>query len=64
VRFTRGYLRHLFAADELLGLRLASIHNLHFIVNLVRAIRASILDGTFATFKAAFLARYRGGRAA
>ncbi|HET8626243.1 MAG TPA: tRNA guanosine(34) transglycosylase Tgt, partial [Thermomicrobiales bacterium] len=54
-RFTRGYLRHLFAADELLGLRLASIHNLHFIVNLVRAIRASILGGTFATFKADFL---------
>ncbi len=62
-RFSRGYLRHLFVTGELLGPRLASIHNLHFIVNLVKAIRASILDGRFATQKAAFLERYRGGRA-
>ena len=58
--YSRGYLRHLFAAGETLALRLASIHNLYFIVNLVRAIRASILDGTFFAFKAEFLARYRG----
>ena len=57
--YTRGYLRHLFATGETLALRLASIHNLHFIVNLVRAIRVSILDGTFFAFKESFLARYR-----
>jgi queuine tRNA-ribosyltransferase len=63
-RFSRGYLRHLFAAGELLGPRLASIHNLHFIVNLVKRIRASILDGNFPSFKADFLGRYQQGRAA
>jgi queuine tRNA-ribosyltransferase len=61
--YTRGYLRHLFAAGETLALRLASIHNLYFIVNLVRSIRASILDGTFFAFKEEFLARYRRARA-
>lgn len=57
-RFTRGYMRHLFLADELLFYRLASIHNLYFIVNLVKAIRASILDGSFLAFKAEFLGRF------
>ncbi len=63
-RFSRGYLRHLFDAGEFLGPRLASIHNLHFIVNLVRRIRVSLLDGSFPAFKADFLQRYtktRGG---
>jgi queuine tRNA-ribosyltransferase len=62
-RFSRGYLRHLFHAGETLALRLASLHNLYFIVNLVRAIRASILDGTFATFRDSYLGRYtaKGG---
>ena len=63
-RFSRGYLRHLFAAGEALGPRLASIHNLYFIVNLVRAIRVSILDGSFGPFKEDFLARYRYGTGA
>ncbi len=58
-RFSRGYLRHLFATGELLAFRLASIHNLHFIVGLVRAIRASILGEGFSDFKGAFLERYR-----
>ena len=59
--FSRGYLRHLFAAGETLALRLASIHNLYFIVNLVRAIRAAILDGTFDEFRQGFMARYTAG---
>jgi tRNA-guanine transglycosylase len=62
--FSRGYLRHLFAANETLALRLASIHNLYFIVQLVRAIRSSLLDGDFFAHKAAFLARYRAARPA
>ena len=45
--FTRAYLRHLLVADEILGLHLLSIHNLHFLLDLMRRIRASILDGTF-----------------
>ena len=63
-RFSRGYLRHLFHAGETLALRLASLHNLYFIVNLVRAIRASILDGTFATFRDSYLGRYTAKRGA
>ncbi|MEB3223317.1 MAG: tRNA guanosine(34) transglycosylase Tgt [Candidatus Sericytochromatia bacterium] len=61
-KYSRGYLRHLFLADELLFHRLASIHNLHFIVGLTRRIRQSLLDGDFFAFKAAFLARYAAGR--
>lgn len=57
--FSRGYLRHLFQAGETLALRLASIHNLYFIVNLVRAIRASMLTNTFAQFREQFLGHYQ-----
>ena len=42
---TRAYLHHLFKADEILGLRLASIHNLYFIINLVKTERQKILEG-------------------
>jgi queuine tRNA-ribosyltransferase len=52
--FTRAYLRHLLAADEILGLHLLSIHNLHFLLDLMRRIRASILDGTFEQLMAAY----------
>lgn len=56
--FSRAYIRHLFRAGEILGLRLIGLHNLHFFLNLMRQIRASLEDGNFATFRAAFLARY------
>lgn len=56
--FSLGYLRHLFATNEALGPRLASLHNLYFIVNLVRSIRASILEGAFPAYRDEFLARY------
>ena len=56
--FTRAYLAHLFRAEEMLGATLASIHNLYFIVNLVKKIRQSILDGRFNEFKSEMLARY------
>ena len=46
-RFSRAYLRHLFTADEVLGLRLLSLHNVHFLVALMRQARQSILDGVF-----------------
>ena len=57
--FSRAYLRHLVATKEILGLRLTTIHNLHFVLELMRRIRASILDGTFVAFKVEFLADYR-----
>jgi queuine tRNA-ribosyltransferase len=47
-RFTRAYLRHLFMAGEILGHRLASIHNLRMLVRLVEEIRASIGSGKLA----------------
>jgi queuine tRNA-ribosyltransferase len=57
-RFSRGYLRHLFIADEMLGLRLLSLHNVHFLVRLMRAARAAIRDGTIDAWSRDWLARY------
>jgi queuine tRNA-ribosyltransferase len=57
--FTAAYLSHLFRSEEILGLRLATIHNLRFMSNLIRKIRQSILDGTFDAFKNDFLATYK-----
>ena len=57
--FSRAYLRHLFKAGEILGLHLATLHNVHFMLRMMDEIRAAIADGTFVTFKDAFLAGYR-----
>ena len=46
-RFSRAYLRHLYVADEMLGLRLLSLHNIHFLIALTRRARLAIHDGTF-----------------
>ncbi len=59
--FSRAYLRHLVTIKEMLGLRLTTIHNLHFVLDLMRQIRASILDGTFAALKDEFLAGWQAG---
>ncbi len=56
--YTQAYIHHLFKAQEILGHRLASIHNLFFMVQLVKQIRQSILDGSFFDFKKGFLAVY------
>ncbi len=57
--FTKSYLCHLFRAGENLAGTLGSIHNLHFLVNLVESMRLAILDGTFATLKENFLKKYK-----
>lgn len=57
-RFSRAYIRHLFVSDEVLGLRLLSLHNVHFLVALMRRARAAILDGTFDRWSHDWLARY------
>jgi queuine tRNA-ribosyltransferase len=57
-RFSRAYLRHLFVTDELLGLRLLSLHNVHFLINLARTAREQILSGTFGQWSTEWLARY------
>ncbi|MCE1249035.1 MAG: tRNA guanosine(34) transglycosylase Tgt [Firmicutes bacterium] len=54
-----AYLRHLFNTDEVLGPRLATYHNLHFSLELVRKIRKSLLDGYFSEFKREFFSRYK-----
>ncbi len=56
--YSRGYLRHLFAAEELLGLRLLSLHNVRFLVRLLDDARSRILDGTFDTWHRQWIARY------
>ena len=58
-RFTRAYLRHLFAAGELLGMRLASIHAVHHMISLARGCRAAVLEGRYAAFRTTFLERFR-----
>jgi queuine tRNA-ribosyltransferase len=57
--FSRAYLRHLVKSNEILGMRLATVHNLRFMLRLMAEIRQSIVDGTFAAFKEAFLGQYR-----
>ncbi|MFI0347989.1 MAG: tRNA guanosine(34) transglycosylase Tgt [Chthoniobacterales bacterium] len=57
-KFTRAYLRHLVKSEEILGLRLLSLHNLHFYLNLLRRARRAILEGTFESFRRTFVAGY------
>ena len=57
--FTRGYIRHLIKAEEILGLRLITIHNLHFYLDLMRQAREKIGEGTFDQFRRAFVANYK-----
>ncbi|MHB1330697.1 MAG: tRNA guanosine(34) transglycosylase Tgt [Minisyncoccota bacterium] len=56
--YSRAYLCHLFRSHEMLGGTLGSIHNLHFIINLVKRMRKAILDNTFESFKIEFLKKY------
>jgi queuine tRNA-ribosyltransferase len=57
--FSRGYIRHLIKAEEILGLRLITLHNLHFYLNLMNQARAEIENGTFQQFRKAFVAEYK-----
>jgi queuine tRNA-ribosyltransferase len=56
--FTRGYIRHLIKAEEILGLRLITMHNLYFYLDLTRQIRTSLDNGTFQQFRERFVAEY------
>lgn len=57
--FSAAYLHHLFKCRELLGYRLATIHNLTFMASLMHKIRGAIIDGTFKSFKTDFLVAYK-----
>lgn len=61
-RFSRAYVRHLLNQEELLGLRLLSLHNLHFLLELTAGARAAIERGELEAYTAAALARLAGGR--
>jgi queuine tRNA-ribosyltransferase len=57
-RYSRGYLRHLIMAEEMLGLRLMSLHNVRFLVRLAEDARLHILDGTFESWSKDRLDRF------
>jgi queuine tRNA-ribosyltransferase len=57
--YTRGYVRHLIKAEEILGLRLITLHNLYFYLDLMRKARGAIENGTFNEFRNSFVARYQ-----
>lgn len=57
--FSRAYVRHLLKSEEILGLRLVTLHNLHFYLDLMRRSREAILAGTFSAFAERFLEGYK-----
>ncbi|MFC1805244.1 tRNA guanosine(34) transglycosylase Tgt [Candidatus Omnitrophota bacterium] len=57
--FSRAYLRHLFNTDEILGLMLLSLHNLHFYIDFMKKLRAAIRQDKFLEFKRGFLKKYK-----
>lgn len=57
--FSRAYLRHLFKAEEILGLHLATLHNIRFMVRLMSDIRAAVQAGAYDQFRREFLAHYQ-----
>jgi queuine tRNA-ribosyltransferase len=59
LEFSRGYIRHLIKAEEILGLRLITLHNLHFYLNLMKRARTEIERGIFDQFRKEFVAEYK-----
>jgi len=57
--FSAAYIHHLFKSEELLAYRLATIHNLRFIIRFLQQIHSAIEKGTFGTFKRAFIEQYK-----
>jgi len=62
--FSRAYIRHLLQAGEILGMYLMSIHNIAFLLDLMREMREAIVEGRFQAFAERWLARYEAGCAA
>jgi queuine tRNA-ribosyltransferase len=57
--FSRGYIRHVIKAEEILGLRLITMHNLHFYLNLMKQARDAIESGTFDELRKTFVSQYK-----
>ena len=62
--FSRGYLRHLFVAEELLGLRLLSLHNVRYLIRLANDMRTAIRQRAFGPWAAEWRSRYQKPRSA
>jgi queuine tRNA-ribosyltransferase len=60
--FSRAYIRHLFNVNEILGLQLASLHNLRFFINLMERTRLAIMEGRFMKFKEETLAKFKNDK--
>ena len=60
--YTRAYIRHLFKAEEILGQRLATYHNLYFLIKLMKEARKAILDEKFSEYKNDFIKNYLSDR--
>ena len=60
--FSRGYLRHLLKAEEILGLRLVTLHNLHFYLQLTQQARVAIESGRFDLGRRRCVAGYQTNR--
>ena len=56
--YSRAYIRHLLKCDEIFGLRLMSIHNLHFLLDFMRQMRIAIIGGNFPEFQRDFWSKY------
>lgn len=56
--FSRAYVRHLLKTDEIFGLRLTTIHNLHFLLDFMKRMRQAIMENRFVSFREEFLANY------
>ena len=55
--YSRAYIRHLFRARELTYFRLATIHNLHYYLTLMKSMREAIVQGSFEEFRREFYAK-------
>ena len=60
--YTKAYIRHLIVANETLGQRLLSIHNLRFLIKLTEEIRESIKEDNFANYKEDFINKYNSNK--
>lgn len=56
--FSRAYIRHLIKVNEVLGIRLTTIHNLHFLLKMMEKIRNALQNGTFCEYKRNFYSKY------
>jgi queuine tRNA-ribosyltransferase len=59
--YTRAYIRHLFNTGEILGMRLGTLHNLYFYLELMRNARRAIWEGTYDSFRKNFLEQFNSG---